>query len=82
LAVTVVLAFKVTVQVTVLADVHPVHELNGLLPAVLGAVSVTEAPESYVRAKLVVPDVAPLLSCGVTPMDTPVVGLAESTVTT
>jgi len=50
--VTVVLAFKVTVQVTVEADVHPVHELNGLPPAVLGAVSVTEAPESYVRQNL------------------------------
>jgi hypothetical protein len=77
-----VFAFKVTVQVTVLAVAHPVHELNGSLPAEAGAVSVTEEPESYVRVKDVDPAVAPLLSCGVTPMDTPVAGLAEFTVST
>ena len=44
MAVTVVVAFKVTEQVTVLALVHPVQEEKTLLPAVAGAVSVTDAP--------------------------------------
>ena len=46
MAVTVVLAFTVTLQVTVLAVVHPVHELKVLAPEVAGAVSVTDVPES------------------------------------
>jgi hypothetical protein len=46
LAVTVVLEFRVTVQVLVLAEVHPVHE-EKLFPAVVaGAVRVTVVPES------------------------------------
>jgi hypothetical protein len=40
------LALIATVQVTVLALVHPVHEVKLLPPAVAGAVSVTDAPES------------------------------------
>jgi hypothetical protein len=42
----VVLAFNVTLQVKVLALVHPVHEEKVLPPEVAGAVSVTDAPES------------------------------------
>ncbi len=34
-----------TVQVTVLAVVHPAHETNVLAPDVAGAVRVTEVPE-------------------------------------
>jgi hypothetical protein len=40
------LAFIATVQVTVLAEVQPVHEEKVLLPEVAGAVSVTDAPAS------------------------------------
>jgi hypothetical protein len=40
------LEFMVTLQVTVLAVAHPVHELNVLAPEVVGAVSVTDVPES------------------------------------
>jgi hypothetical protein len=70
----------VTVQVTVLADVHPVHEEKVLLPDEAGAVSVTEVPELYVRVKLVLPFVALLLSAGETVMATPLAGLVEFTV--
>jgi hypothetical protein len=49
-------------QVTVAAVVQPVHEVNGFPAEEVGAVSVTVAPASYVRVKLVVPVVAPLLS--------------------
>jgi hypothetical protein len=77
---TVVLAFKVTLQVTVLAVVHPLQEVNVLLPDVAGAVSVTAVPELYVRVKLVLPLAALLLSAGVTPIATPLAGLAEATV--
>jgi hypothetical protein len=45
-AVTVVLAFRVTLQVTVLFVVHPVHAEKLLPPAVEGAFSVTAVPES------------------------------------
>jgi hypothetical protein len=38
------LAFIATVQVTVLAVAHPVHEAKVLLPEVVGAVSVTDVP--------------------------------------
>jgi hypothetical protein len=41
----VVLAFIATVQVTVLALVHPAHEEKVLLPDVAGAVSFTDVPE-------------------------------------
>jgi hypothetical protein len=44
LAVTVALAFITTVQVTVLAVVHPDHEVKVLLPELEGAVSVTVVP--------------------------------------
>jgi len=43
--VTVVAAVKVTLQVTVLADVHPDHFEKLLPPAVLGVVRVTAVPE-------------------------------------
>jgi hypothetical protein len=45
-AVTVSAAFMVTVQVTVLALVQPVHAEKVLLPEVAGAVKVTEVPAS------------------------------------
>jgi hypothetical protein len=82
LAVTVVFALSVTVQTAALTEVQPVHEENVLLPDVEGAVSVTAAPELYVRVKLVVPLVAPPLSAGNTVMATPLEGLAEFTVST
>ena len=41
----VVLALIVTLQVTVFAVVHPDHALKLWLPAVVGAVTVTAAPE-------------------------------------
>ncbi len=44
LAATVVLAFMATVQVTVLTVVQPVQETKVLLPALEGAVSVTDVP--------------------------------------
>jgi hypothetical protein len=70
----------VTVQVSVLAVVHPVHAEKGFPLAVAGAVSVTEVPESYVRVKLVVPLPLPLTSLGVTVIATPLEGLVEFTV--
>ena len=82
MAVTTVLAPNVTVQVTVLALAQPVHEVNVLLPEVVGAVSVTEVPDLYVRVKLVVPLLALLLSAGETPIATPLAGSAEFTVST
>jgi hypothetical protein len=42
---TVVLAFIVTVHVTVVEVVHPLHEEKVLVPEVVGAVNVTDAPE-------------------------------------
>jgi hypothetical protein len=44
LAVTVVLPFITTVQVTVMRSVHPVHEAKLSTPAVAGAVKVTDVP--------------------------------------
>jgi hypothetical protein len=44
--VTVVLAFIVTLQVTVLAVVHPVHEVKVFAPERASAVSVTDVPAS------------------------------------
>jgi hypothetical protein len=40
----VVSAFIATVHVTVLAVVQPFHELKALLPAVAGAIIVTDVP--------------------------------------
>jgi hypothetical protein len=80
LAVTVVLLFIVTLQVSVLALVHPVHEEKAFPLAVAGAVRVTAAPESYVRVKLVVPFPWPLASLGETVIGTPLEGLVEFTV--
>ena len=82
MAVTVVLAVIDTVQVTVLAEVQPVHEEKVLLPEVAGAVSVTVVPELYIRVKLVVPFAALLLSAGETAIVTPLAGSVESTVST
>ena len=82
MAVTVVLALIVSVQVAPLVLVHPLQEANGFPPAVDGAVRVTEVPESYVNVKLVVPLPALLVSLGDAVMVTPVEGLAESTVRT
>jgi heme exporter protein D len=55
LAVTVVSAFSVTVQVTVLVVVHPVHETKVLLPEVAGAVRTSVEPALLLTLKLVVP---------------------------
>ena len=79
-AVTVVLALIVTWQTAVAAVVHPAHEEKVLLPAFAGAVTVTTVPELYVRVKVALPFVAPLLSAGETVMLTPVAGLTEFTV--
>jgi hypothetical protein len=43
--VTVALAFKVTLHVTVFAEVHPDHALKVCVPAVAGAVMETTVPE-------------------------------------
>jgi hypothetical protein len=80
--VTVVLLLIVTVQVSVLALVHPLHEANGFPLAVVGAVRVTLVPESYVRVKVVVPVPASLMSLGETVIVTPLEGLVEFTVST
>jgi hypothetical protein len=80
--VTVVLLLIVTLQVSVLALVHPAHEANGFPLAVAGAVRVTAAPESYVRVKLVVPFPLLLTSFGETVIATPLEGLVEFTVST
>jgi hypothetical protein len=82
LAVTVVFAVSETVHVTVLAVVQPVQEEKVLLPDVEGAVSVTDEPELYVRVKLVIPLLAPLLSAGATVIATPLAGVLESTANT
>jgi hypothetical protein len=78
----VVLLVIVTLQVSVLALVHPLHEENGFPLAVVGAVRVTAVPESYVRVKLVVPFPSLLTSLGVTDIATPLAGLVELTVRT
>jgi hypothetical protein len=78
----VVLPLTVTLQVTVLAVVHPVQEENGFPLAVAGAVRVTAVPESYVRVKLVEPFPAPLTSLGETAIAAPLEGLVEFTVRT
>jgi hypothetical protein len=72
----------VTLQVSALAVVHPIHEANGFPLAVAGAVRVTAAPESYVRVKLVEPFPSPLTSLGETVIATPLEGLVEFTVRT
>jgi hypothetical protein len=77
-----VLALIVTLQVTVLALVHPDQEEKLFPLAVVGAVKVTAVPESYVRVKLVVPFPLLLTSLGETVIATPLEGLVESTVRT
>jgi hypothetical protein len=71
------LVFTVTLQVWPLTVVHPVHAEKGFPLAVAGAVSVTAAPESYVRWKLVEPFPLPLTSLGETVIATPLEGLVE-----
>jgi hypothetical protein len=78
----VVLPLIVTLQVTVLALVHPLHAENVFPLTVPGAVTVTAAPKSYVRVKLVVPAPALLTSLGETLIVTPLEGLVEFTVST
>jgi hypothetical protein len=80
LAVTVVFALRVTAHVMPLVEAQPVQEENVFAPEVAGAVSVTLVPELYVRVKLVLPEVLPLLSAGLTPIATPVEGFMEFTV--
>ena len=82
MAVTVVLALIVKLQVTVV-DVHPpLHEEKAFPPDVVGAVSVTDVPASYVRVKLVLPFATLLISAGETVIATPLAGVAEFTVST
>jgi hypothetical protein len=81
-AVAVVLAFIVTLQVTVVAVVQPDHETKLLTPDATGAVNVTDVPALYVRVKLADPLPDPLLSAGVTVIATPLAGLTEFTVRT
>ena len=73
-------AFNVTLQVTVLEVVQPVHDEKMFAPEVAGAVRTTEVPELYIRVKLVEPLPLPLLSAGKTAIATPLAGLDESTV--
>ena len=80
MAVTVILALNVTVQLTVLTEVHPDHEENLLLPTVAGAVSMNVEPAPPVSVKLVVPVVMTLLRRLPTPIVTPLAGLVEFTV--
>jgi hypothetical protein len=80
--VTVVSAFKITVQVVPLDEEHPDQDENLFAPAVFAAVSVTVVPALYVRLSAVAPLDAPLLSEGLTVMATPFAGLVESTVRT
>jgi hypothetical protein len=76
----VVFAERVTLQLALFDDVQPVQEENEFPPALAGAVSVTEAPAAYARAKLVEPVVAPVMSGCETPIDTPLTGFVELTV--
>ena len=80
MAVTVVLALMVTVQVTVVEVVQSDQEEKVLEPLVAGAVRVMAVPELYVRVKGVVPLAEAELSAGETVMATPEVGVAESMV--
>ena len=80
MAVTVMLAVRFTVHVVLAAEVQPAQEEKLLELAVLGAVSVTEVPESYVRVKLVLPLPRPELSAGETLIATPLAGVVEFTV--
>jgi hypothetical protein len=79
-AVTVEFALMVTWQATVAVAVHPAQEAKVLLPAAAGAVIVTAVPALYVRVKIALPFVAPLLSAGKTLIPTPVAGFTEFTV--
>jgi hypothetical protein len=72
----------VIVQVTVLTELHPVHEEKVLLPAVAGALRRTVAPAVWVPVKLVVPVLTTLLLGLPTVMTTPLAGLVEFTVNT
>jgi len=60
--------------------VQPVQLLKLLPPAVDGAVRVTFALALYVRVNGVIPELTPLLSPGVTVIETPVAGFVELTV--
>jgi hypothetical protein len=55
LAVTVILPFNVTLQVTVLDEVQPVHDKNALPLEFAGAVNTSCVPAAAVCVKLVVP---------------------------
>jgi hypothetical protein len=68
------------VHVKPLVDVHPVHDPKTLDPAIEGAVRLTLVPLLYIRVKLVLPELLPLLSTTETPMPTPLAGLVELTV--
>lgn len=80
MAVTVVLAFSVTVQVAPFELPQPDHDENVLAPAVPGAVRDTEVPALYVRTKPVLPEDRALLSAGEALMATPLAGVDELTV--
>jgi hypothetical protein len=68
------------VQVIPDVEVHPLQEVNALVPEVAGAVNVALVPATYVRAKLVLPLPLPLMSAGETPIATPLAGFVELTV--
>jgi hypothetical protein len=82
LAVTVVLLLIVTLQVSALALVHPLHEENGFPLAVVGAIRFSTVPEPYVSVKGVVPVWARLVLPTVYEIVTPLEGLVELTVRT
>jgi hypothetical protein len=79
LAVTVVFAVSVTLQVVPVVVVQPVHEENVFVPDVAGAVRIIAVPELYMRLKPVVPPVLLLLSAGEAEIDTPLEGFVEAT---
>ena len=80
MAVTVILEFKVTLQLTVLVVVHPDHEEKLLLPAVFGAVRPTGVPDEKVAVKLVVPLVTRPVRESPYEITTPLAGFVEFTV--
>ena len=59
--------------------VQPAQELKVLPLAVAGAVNVTAVLLLYVRVNWVEPPPCPLLSLGLTVIDTPLAGLVEAT---
>jgi hypothetical protein len=80
MALTVVLDVAVRKHVAPTLDVHPLHFSKISRPCVAGAVSVTFVPAAYDSVKLLLPDVTPFASAGLTVTGTFVVGSVEFTV--